>query len=79
MRPHNTGHWTQDGCVTDQFEQHIRAVLDWQLGDVGLMAPVTVMANTLGAPEDPAMPMPERMREVWRRFPQAKIHLYGKS
>lgn len=79
MRPHNTGHWTQDGCVTDQFEQHIRAVLDWQLGDVGLMAPVTVMANTLGAPEDPAMPMPERMREVWRRFPQAKIHLYGKT
>lgn len=79
MRPHNTGHWTQDGCVTDQFEQHLRAVLDWPLGDVSLTAPVTVMANTLGAPADPAMPMPVRMQEVWRRFPQAKIHLYGKT
>lgn len=79
MRPHNTGHWTQDGCVTSQFEQHLRAVMDYPLGSTELTAPVTVMANTLGADEDPEMPMPQRMQEVWRRYPQAKIHLYGKG
>lgn len=79
MRPHNTGHWTQDGCVTSQFEQHLRAVLDLPLGAVDALAPVTVMANVLGADEDPAMPMPERVREVMERYPQAKIHLYGKD
>ena len=35
MRPHNSGHWTQDGAVTSQFEQHLRAVLDLPLGDAG--------------------------------------------
>ena len=79
MRPHNTGHWTQDGCVTSQFEQHLRAVLDLPLGAVDALAPVTVMANVLGTDEDPAMPMPERVREVMKRYPQAKIHLYGKD
>ena len=39
MRPHNTGHWTQDGCVTSQFEQHVRAVLDWPLGAVDKLSP----------------------------------------
>ena len=79
MRPHNTGHWTQDGCVTSQFEQHLRAVLDLPLGAVDALAPVTVMANVLGADEDPAMPMPERVRKVMERYSQAKIHLYGKD
>lgn len=79
MRPHNTGHWTQDGCVTSQFEQHLRAVLDLPLGSTQPTAPVTVMVNTLGAPEDPEQPVVERMRQVWRRFPEAKIHLYGKT
>ncbi|WP_144239854.1 5-(carboxyamino)imidazole ribonucleotide synthase [Corynebacterium atypicum] len=79
MRPHNTGHWTQDGSVTSQFEQHLRAVLDLPLGDTTPRAPVTVMANTLGGEVEPEMPEVERMAEVWRRFPQAKIHLYGKS
>ncbi|MEJ5997430.1 5-(carboxyamino)imidazole ribonucleotide synthase [Corynebacterium sp. H130] len=79
MRPHNTGHWTQNGCVTDQFEQHVRAVLDMPLGSTELKAEWTVMANVLGAPEDPDMPMPERMVEVWKRFPDAKIHFYGKG
>lgn len=79
MRPHNTGHWTQDGCVTSQFEQHLRAVLDWPLGSTDLTHSVTVMANVLGADADPELPMPQRMVEVWRRFPQAKIHLYGKT
>ena len=79
MRPHNTGHWTQNGCVTSQFEQHLRAVLDLPLGAVDALAPVTVMANVLGADEDPKMPMPQRVREVMERYPHAKIHLYGKD
>ncbi|MCV0022364.1 ATP-grasp domain-containing protein, partial [Mobiluncus curtisii] len=55
MRPHNSGHWTQDGCVTSQFEQHLRAVLDLPLGDTSRTAPYTAMANVLGSKlEDPA-------------------------
>lgn len=79
MRPHNTGHWTQDGCVTSQFEQHLRAVLDLPLGSAEPTAAVTVMANTLGAEQDPDMPMAQRFAEVWRRFPEVKIHWYGKG
>jgi len=79
MRPHNTGHWTQNGCVTSQFEQHLRAVLDWPLGSVEQTAPVTVMANVLGGQTDPEKPMAERMLDVHARFPQAKIHMYGKT
>lgn len=79
MRPHNTGHWTQDGCVTSQFEQHLRAVLDWPLGETAPIAPVTVMVNTLGGEEDPELPMGTRVAEVMGRYPQAKIHLYGKD
>ena len=48
MRPHNTGHWTMDGSVTSQFEQHLRAVLDLPLGNPGMTAPYAVMANLLG-------------------------------
>ena len=79
MRPHNTGHWTQDGCVTSQFEQHLRAVLDRPLGQTTTLAEYTVMANVLGGEQDPEMPMHQRMDMVWARFPQAKIHLYGKD
>ena len=79
MRPHNTGHWTQDGCVTSQFEQHVRAVLDWPLGAVDKLSPATVMVNTLGGDEDPSVPMAERVVEVMRKYPQAKVHLYGKD
>lgn len=79
MRPHNTGHWTQDGCVTSQFEQHLRAVLDWPLGSTEPTAPVTVMVNTLGGDADPETPMEERVIEVMRRYPDAKVHLYGKD
>lgn len=79
MRPHNTGHWTQDGCVTSQFEQHLRAVLDYPLGATDTLADYTVMANVLGADTDPEMPMATRMVEVWRKYPDAKIHLYGKG
>ena len=79
MRPHNTGHWTQDGCLTSQFEQHMRAVLDFPLGETEMVAPVTVMVNVLGGEEDPEMPMERRVKEVMLRYPEAKVHLYGKD
>jgi 5-(carboxyamino)imidazole ribonucleotide synthase len=79
MRPHNTGHWTMNGAVTSQFEQHLRAVLDYPLGSTAPIAPVTVMANVLGAPVAPAMTMDERLHHLFARLPEAKVHLYGKS
>jgi 5-(carboxyamino)imidazole ribonucleotide synthase len=79
MRPHNSGHWTIDGAVTSQFEQHLRAVLDYPLGDTSAIALVTVMANVLGAPQSPAMALDERMHHLFGRIPEAKVHLYGKA
>lgn len=79
MRPHNSGHWTMDGAYTGQFEQHLRAVLDYPLGDTAPIAPVTVMANVLGAQEAPAMTMDERLHHLFARMPDAKVHLYGKA
>ncbi|RVW04557.1 5-(carboxyamino)imidazole ribonucleotide synthase [Rhodococcus spongiicola] len=79
MRPHNSGHWTQDGARTSQFEQHLRAVLDYPLGDTSPTAPVTVMANVLGAPEPPTMSMDERLHHLFARMPDVKVHLYGKG
>lgn len=79
MRPHNSGHWGMDGARTGQFEQHLRAVLDYPLGDTAPLAPVTVMANILGAPEAPAMSMDERLHHLFARMPDAKVHLYGKG
>lgn len=79
MRPHNSGHWTMDGCVTSQFEQHLRAVLDYPLGDTAARAGTVVMANVLGAEHEPAMSMDERLHHLMARLPEAKVHLYGKS
>ncbi|WP_408638751.1 5-(carboxyamino)imidazole ribonucleotide synthase [Nocardia gipuzkoensis] len=79
MRPHNSGHWGMDGARTGQFEQHLRAVLDYPLGDTTPLAPVTVMANILGAPQAPAMSMDERLHHLFARIPEAKVHLYGKG
>jgi 5-(carboxyamino)imidazole ribonucleotide synthase len=79
MRPHNSGHWTIDGSRTSQFEQHLRAVLDHPLGDTGPIAPVTVMANVLGAAEPPAMSMDERLHHLFGRIPDAKVQVYGKQ
>jgi 5-(carboxyamino)imidazole ribonucleotide synthase len=79
MRPHNSGHWGMDGARTGQFEQHLRAVLDYPLGDTSPLVPVTVMANILGAPEAPAMSMDERLHHLFARMPDAKVHMYGKS
>ncbi|WP_051637006.1 5-(carboxyamino)imidazole ribonucleotide synthase [Rhodococcus sp. UNC363MFTsu5.1] len=79
MRPHNSGHWTQDGARTSQFEQHLRAVLDYPLGDPSPTAPVTVMANVLGAESAPEMSMDERLHHLFARMPDAKVHLYDKG
>jgi 5-(carboxyamino)imidazole ribonucleotide synthase len=79
MRPHNSGHWTIEGAVTSQFEQHLRAVLDYPLGDTSPTAPVTVMANVLGADPTPRMGLDERLHHLFARFPDVKVHLYGKA
>lgn len=79
MRPHNSGHWTMNGSITSQFEQHLRAVLDYPLGDTRAVAPVTVMANVLGAPVAPAMGVDERLHHLFGRIPDAHVHLYGKQ
>jgi 5-(carboxyamino)imidazole ribonucleotide synthase len=79
MRPHNSGHWTMDGSRTSQFEQHLRAVLDYPLGDTDAIAPLTVMANVLGAAETPKMTLDERLHHLFARMPEAKVHLYGKG
>ncbi|WP_123914077.1 5-(carboxyamino)imidazole ribonucleotide synthase [Georgenia muralis] len=76
MRPHNSGHWTIEGSVTSQFEQHLRAVLDLPLGDTSVRAPAAVMVNLLGSHlADPR----EAYAEVMARHPEAKVHLYGKE
>jgi 5-(carboxyamino)imidazole ribonucleotide synthase len=79
MRPHNSGHWTMDGARTSQFEQHLRAVLDYPLGDTDAIAPVTVMVNVLGAGQAPAMAVDERLHHLFARMPDARVHLYGKE
>ncbi|MBT0568481.1 5-(carboxyamino)imidazole ribonucleotide synthase [Williamsia sp. CHRR-6] len=79
MRPHNSGHWSMDGAVTSQFEQHLRAVLDYPLGDTRARASVTVMANILGAAQAPEMSMDERLHHLMARMPDAHVHLYAKG
>src|SRR4051794_11993653 len=79
MRPHNSGHWTMDGARTSQFEQHLRAVLDYPLGRTDLVAPACVMANVLGAPELPEMGPDERLHHLFARYPEVRVHLYGKQ
>ena len=74
-RVHNSGHWTIDGSVTSQFEQHLRAVLDLPLGDPRPVARWTVMANVLGGdyPE-----LYSAYRHLLARDPGLKVHMYGK-
>jgi 5-(carboxyamino)imidazole ribonucleotide synthase len=76
MRPHNSGHWSIDGAVTSQFEQHLRAVLDLPLGDTSPRAPWTVMGNVLGGDHPQLYPT---YRHLLARDPGLKIHLYGKG
>ncbi|MEO6703421.1 MAG: 5-(carboxyamino)imidazole ribonucleotide synthase [Jatrophihabitantaceae bacterium] len=79
MRPHNSGHWTIEGARTSQFEQHLRAVLDYPLGSTAPTAEVVVMANVLGGPDDTAPALDERVHHLMARWPDVKIHLYGKG
>jgi 5-(carboxyamino)imidazole ribonucleotide synthase len=70
-RPHNSGHYTMDGCATSQFEQHIRAICNWPLGSTKLLTP-TIMMNILG----------EQLDKVLENIPSltmCKLHLYGKD
>ncbi len=76
MRPHNSGHWTQDGAVTSQFENHLRAVLDLPLGDPRPLRPWTVMANVLGG-DYPDMYF--AYLHCMARDPGLRIHMYGKD
>ena len=78
MRPHNSGHWTIEGSRTSQFEQHLRAVLDYPLGETSMTAPVVVMANVLGG-EPTAMGVDERLHHLFAADPGARVHLYGKQ
>jgi 5-(carboxyamino)imidazole ribonucleotide synthase len=76
MRPHNTGHWTIDGAVTSQFENHLRAVLDLPLGATEARAPWTVMVNILGG-DVPTLY--DGYPHVQARDPRVRVHLYGKD
>ncbi|SEE19853.1 5-(carboxyamino)imidazole ribonucleotide synthase [Jiangella alba] len=76
MRPHNSGHWSIDGAVTSQFENHLRAVLDLPLGSPVARAPYAVMVNLLGGD------LPEvysTYRHIMARDPELKVHWYGKG
>ena len=77
MRPHNSGHWTIEGARTSQFEQHLRAVLDYPMGETTLTAPVAVMANVLGGPPG-GISLDERLHHLYADDPGARVHLYGK-
>ncbi|MFB6817424.1 5-(carboxyamino)imidazole ribonucleotide synthase [Streptomyces sp. NPDC056347] len=76
MRPHNSGHWTQDGAITSQFANHVRAVLDLPLGDPRPRAAWTVMCNVLGGDYPD---MYQGYLHCMARDPQLKIHMYGKD
>ena len=79
-RPHNSGHWTLDACVTSQFEQQIRAVCGVGLGDVTMTAPAAAMVNLIGdrwLTERGALREPDW--SVALADPLAALHLYGKG
>ena len=76
MRPHNSGHWTIEGSVTSQFEQHLRAILDLPLGDPAMTAPAAVMGNILGTSE---VDMYRPYLHLMARNPHLKFHHYKKE
>ncbi|HEY7032093.1 MAG TPA: 5-(carboxyamino)imidazole ribonucleotide synthase [Thermomicrobiales bacterium] len=75
-RPHNSGHYSIEGCVTSQFEQHLRAILDWPLGATAPTAPAVATVNVLGGPTaaNPFATLP-----VALAIEGAHVHLYGKG
>ncbi|HEY3009164.1 MAG TPA: 5-(carboxyamino)imidazole ribonucleotide synthase [Micromonosporaceae bacterium] len=78
MRPHNSGHWTIEGARTSQFEQHLRAVLDYPMGETSPTAPAVAMANVLGGPPG-GISIDERLHHLFAADPGIKVHLYGKQ
>lgn len=77
MRPHNSGHWSIEGAVTSQFEQHLRAVLDLPLGSTEPRADWSVMVNILGGPAEGTLA--DRYPAALAAHPEAKFHGYGKE
>lgn len=77
MRPHNSGHFTIEGSVTSQFEQHLRAVLGLPLGSTEMRATHAVMVNLLGV--DESNTLVEHFEKAMAKHPSAKLHTYGKS
>ncbi|KAG2498284.1 hypothetical protein HYH03_003545 [Edaphochlamys debaryana] len=79
-RPHNSGHYTMDGCVTSQFENHVRAVLGWPLGETRLTAGSAIMLNLLGeADGDEGVRMAHQIMGKAYATPGCKVHWYGKD
>ena len=76
MRPHNSGHWSIEGAITSQFEQHLRAVLDLPLGATGMRAPYAVMGNILGGDTSD---LHRAYLHLFARDSGLKVHLYGKE
>jgi len=75
LRPHNSGHWTIEGAATSQFEQHLRAVLDWPLGATTPSAPAVATVNVVGRGDaDAAERLPDALAVAG-----AHVHLYGKA
>lgn len=74
-RPHNSGHYSIEGCVTSQFENHLRAVLGWPLGSTDMRAPAAVMVNLLGRRNGPAR---GDGLGAALAVPGAHLHIYGK-
>jgi 5-(carboxyamino)imidazole ribonucleotide synthase len=75
-RPHNSGHYTIEGCITSQFENHIRAVMGLPPGPAGMRVPVAVMENILGTRNGPAIA--QVPVEFWTAK-EAHLHIYGKE
>ncbi|MEJ6574104.1 MAG: 5-(carboxyamino)imidazole ribonucleotide synthase [Actinomycetes bacterium] len=76
LRPHNSGHWTIEGCLTSQFEQHLRAILDLPLGSTAMRSKFAVMGNVLGGAKSD---MYRPYLHLMARTPELKFHQYGKE
>lgn len=76
LRPHNSGHWSIEGCITSQFEQHLRAILDLPLGSTALRSKYAVMGNVLGGEKSD---MYRPYLHLMARTPELKFHQYGKE
>jgi 5-(carboxyamino)imidazole ribonucleotide synthase len=75
-RPHNSGHYTIEGCMTSQFENHIRAIMGWPLGSASLRAPAVAMVNILGRSNGPGN-VADYAAAL--QHPTAHLHIYGKE